>query len=125
MTYKPESDEVRITSATGGQKGQKPAQLSSVDPLALLELAKVAGMGAKKYSRGNYLNGYDWSLCMDALSRHFLAWQSGEDVDDESGLPHMAHAAWHALALVSFQLRGIGTDDRLVSNPEPPEIPET
>lgn len=104
--------EVRVTSATGGEKGQKDAQASTLDAVALLSLAEVSGFGARKYARHNYLKGYDWSLSLDALHRHLWAFQAGEDRDAESGLPHMAHAAWHALALVSFQLRGLGVDDR-------------
>lgn len=105
--------EVRVTDpVTGGEKGRKPAQLGTVDPLALLELAKVGGVGAVKYSRYNYLRGFAWSLGYDALQRHLLAYQSGEDVDPESGLPHLAHAMWHCSALLSFQVRGLGTDDR-------------
>lgn len=105
--------EVRTVSATGGEKGRKECEFGAIDPLAREELGKVAGFGARKYSRGNYLLGYDWSLCVDALHRHMLAFESGEDRDPESGLLHVAHAAWHGLALASFTLRGIGTDDRV------------
>ena len=104
--------EVRVTSETGGQKGQKDARLGGVDALALEQLALVAGMGEKKYSRYNYLKGYNWSLSVDALCRHLLAFLNGEDTDPESGLPHTAHVAWHGLALTSFLQRGLGTDDR-------------
>lgn len=104
--------EVRTVSATGGEKGRKQAELGSVDPLALLTLAEVSGFGARKYAAFNYLKGYDWSLSFNALQRHALAFWNGEDIDEESGLPHMGHAAWHALALVSFLSRGLGTDDR-------------
>lgn len=105
--------EVRVTSATGGQKGRKPAELATIDPLALMELAKVSGFGAQKYESFNYLKGYDWDLSHNALYRHYLAYLNGEDLDDESGLPHITHAAWHALALTSFLLRGIGNDNRV------------
>lgn len=104
--------EVRVTSATGGQKGQKDAQLGAIDPQAILEVAKVAGYGTKKYARYNYLRGYDWSLAFDACQRHLLQFWSGEDRDEESGLPHVAHAAWHCLAMLSFLSHSIGTDDR-------------
>ena len=104
--------EHRVTSETGGEKGQKDARLGALDAVALLELAKVGAMGEVKYSRFNYLRGYAWSLSVDALYRHLLAFLSGEDNDEESGLPHTAHAAWHALCLTSFLKRGIGTDDR-------------
>ena len=104
--------EVRVTSATGGEKGQKASQLSTVDPLALRHLGEVSGFGAKKYSSFNFLKGYDWALSVDALQRHLLSFWAGEDKDPESGLLHVTHAAWHGLALTSFQLRGVGEDTR-------------
>lgn len=106
------TSEERVTSATGGSKGRKLAEMGAIDPLARMELAMVAGFGGRKYDRGNYLKGYDWSLCVDALHRHLAAFEAGEDRDPESGFLHAAHVAWHGLALCSFILRGIGTDDR-------------
>jgi Domain of unknown function (DUF5664)/Domain of unknown function (DUF4406) len=112
--------EVRVTDPlTGGQKGSKPAQLGSIDPVALLALARVGGMGAEKYERGNYLKGYKWSLSTDAADRHLLLFEAGENLDRDSGIPHTAHAAWNLLALTSYVLRGLGTDDR-----PPPADPE-
>ena len=103
----------RVTDpVTGAQKDQKLAQLGALDPGSLMTLAKVAGFGAQKYARGNYLKGYAWSLSFDAMMRHMLAFQMGETNDPESGLPHTAHAAWHALALTAFVQRSLGTDDR-------------
>ena len=105
--------EVRVTDPnTGGMKGQKLAQLGALDPLALLAVAEVAGFGSAKYERMNFLKGYDWSLSFDAGQRHRLAFWSGEDRDGESGLYHLAHAAWHDLAELAFLIRGLGTDDR-------------
>lgn len=104
--------EERVTSATGGQKGRRLAELGTLCPKALLELAKVGGYGARKYARYNFLNGYDWSLSYDALQRHLLQFWAGDDKYDESGLYHLGHAAWHCLALLAFSIRGLGTDDR-------------
>lgn len=109
-----DTNETRVVDPdTGGAKGQKPCQLGAVDPLALQFLGLVAGMGANKYGRNNYTLGYRWSLSFDALLRHVLAFWAGEDNDPESGLPHLAHAAFHCLALITFAERGLGTDDRL------------
>lgn len=105
--------EVRVTDKkTGGQKGAKQAVLGDLDPGALMETAKVCGFGRKKYERLNYLKGYDWSLSYDALQRHLHAFWGREETDKESGLAHLAHAAWHCFALLSFSRRGLGTDDR-------------
>ena len=98
---------------TGAQKGQKLARLGAIDPRALMELAKVAGFGEEKYARFNFVKGYKWSLSYDAMQRHAHAWADGEEIDPESGLNHLAHAAWHCLALLTFSLRGRGTDDRI------------
>lgn len=106
-------EEVRVTSETGGQKGRKGVELSTIDPLALIELGKVSSFGAQKYESFNYVRGYDWTLSADAAFRHLLAFLAGEDLDPESGLPHTAHFAWHGLALTTFLLRGVGTDTRV------------
>jgi dATP/dGTP diphosphohydrolase/uncharacterized protein DUF4406 len=107
------SGEVRVTDpVTGGQKGSKLAQLGALDPDALMEVAKVAGFGSAKYDRYNFLRGYRWSLSYDAHQRHVHAFWSGEDIDPESNLYHLAHACWHDLALLAFMLHDLGTDDR-------------
>src|ERR1019366_1729441 len=124
-----DTGEVRVTDPkTGGQKGKKLAQLGAIDPASLLELAKVAGYGQANYARFNYLKGFDWSLLIDALYRHLLRFQNGEELDPESGLSPAAHVAWHALALVSFSQRKLGTDDgyrpegEFAPEPEPEEM---
>lgn len=106
-------DETKVIDPnTGGAKGQKQAQLGAVDPEAVLAVAEVAGFGGQKYARYNFAKGYAWSLSFDAMMRHALLFWGGEDVDQESGLPHMAHAGWHCLALLCFAGRNLGTDDR-------------
>ena len=74
--------------------------------------APVRGLYGSKYARYNFLRGYDWSLSFDALCRHLLAFWAGEDIDPESGLPHMAHAGWHCLTLLAFMQRHPELDDR-------------
>lgn len=107
------SQETRIIDPnTGGEKGSKLAQLGAIEPRALMELAKVAGYGGEKYARYNFLKGYKWSLSYDALQRHAHAFWAGEDFDPESKLYHLAHLSWHGLALLSFSIFKLGTDDR-------------
>jgi hypothetical protein len=108
--------EWRVVSETGGEKGQKLAQLGAADAKALMELAKVYGYGDQKYARFNYMKGYKYSLSIDALLRHLIAFMGGEDRDPESGLLHTAHAAWHALTLTAFLLNRVGEDDRWPSS---------
>jgi hypothetical protein len=50
--------------------------------------------------------------CIASLKRHMAKFEMGENKDEESQRLHTAHMTWNALALVVFQLRGIGVDDR-------------
>ena len=98
-------EETRVTNKlTGGEKGSKLPQLFWAPPAALRELAKVYGYGAEKYAPNNFRKGYNWSLSYNSLLRHVLAAAEGEDRDPESGLLHLAQAAWHCLTLIQFYL---------------------
>lgn len=73
--------------------------------LALLEVAKVCTFGAKKYSRGGWQSVPDApERYKDAQYRHMLA-QRHEELDKDSGLPHLAHEAWNLLARIELHLR--------------------
>lgn len=116
----PMSSESRIVDPeTGGEKGSKGCQMGAVDPAALMEIGEVAGFGSRKYARYNFAKGYRWSLSYDALQRHLMLFWNGEDRDQESGRPHLAHAAWHCLALLTFMMRGLGADDRFPQETTP------
>lgn len=112
--------EVRITDPnTGGQKGQKMTRADLLPADALLALAEHYGRSSEthggKYPDRNWELGYKWSLSHGALLRHLLLFWNGVDVDHDpevGDFPHIVAVAWHAMALLSFYLRDIGTDDR-------------
>ena len=54
--------------------------------------AQVLGFGAEKYGPYNWMKGIEYSRLHAALRRHVAAWSKGEDIDPESGHPHLAHA---------------------------------
>ena len=66
------------------------------------ELGLVCGFGAQKYDDDNWRKGYSWRLSFGAMLRHIHAFWRGEDNDPESGLSHLAHAAWHCMVLFTF-----------------------
>jgi hypothetical protein len=109
-----DSGEVRVVSSTGGAKGAKPARHDLIPTGALDLLAQVYGRGSEKYDDHNWRRGYAWSLSYAAMQRHALAFWSGEDIDDELGLPHLASVAWHAFALLTYSTdpRYAAFDDR-------------
>jgi hypothetical protein len=90
---------------------EKPAA-HLLPPLALMEVAKVLAFGAKKYSPNGWRKIDNRSRYAGAIQRHLLQYQSGEDIDPESGLPHLAHLACSALFLLEAHVAGLGKDDR-------------
>lgn len=96
------SEEVRITSSTGGQKGSKLARYDLIPARPLKHLAELYGFGATKYEDDNWRKGYSWSLSFAALNRHLWQFWAGEDIDEETGKPHLASVAWHAFTLMEF-----------------------
>lgn len=91
--------------------GDKP-QLELVPPSAMIAMGKVLGYGAAKYARYNYLKGMAWTRLMGANLRHCFSWLRGEDIDPESGLPHLYHALASIAMLIESIERSKGTDDR-------------
>ena len=81
-------------------------------PDALLELGKVYEYGAKKYAERNWEEGMKWSKVLGPLLRHLFEWMLRIERDEESGQRHIAHVAWNALALLTYELRRVGEDDR-------------
>lgn len=105
--------EIRLTDeTTGGQKGSKAARMSLIPGYAQNIEAQVFGFGASEYDEHNWRRGYPWSWSYDALHRHLMAFWNGEDFDEKSGLPHLAHARAHTAMLLEFWHLQLGTDDR-------------
>lgn len=73
-----------------------------VPPIIIEELAKVFTYGAKKYKPKNYLECTDRDRFVAALFRHIEAWRKGEDIDPESNLHHLSHAACNITILMEL-----------------------
>jgi len=87
-------------------------RLDLISAIALEDLAGVYTYGMEKYAAHNWRKGFPWSRIFAALMRHAWAFWRGEDIDPESGLPHMAHAAWQCFALLEFMRTHPELDDR-------------
>jgi len=75
-------------------------------PEALLEVGKVGTGGAEKYSDNGWLevpNGIN--RYNDAMLRHHFKNAKGDDFDENTGLLHLAHQAWNALAVLELELK--------------------
>lgn len=68
---------------------------------AVEEIVKVYTMGAEKYAPNAWKDIPDaYDRYKAALLRHITAYDKGERLDKESGLSHLAHAAWNAIAIL-------------------------
>lgn len=94
--------EIRTTSSTGGQKGVKAERHDLLPKAGLDAIARVFDFGAQKYADHNWRRGYEWGKSYAALQRHLTAFWDGETNDPESGLPHLGHAGFHVLVLLTW-----------------------
>lgn len=80
---------------------------------AMQALVAVYTFGAKKYEAHSWERGIKYSRVYAALLRHVTTWWQGETYDKESGIHHLAHAAWNCLALLTYDLHNkTECDDR-------------
>ena len=87
-------------------------RLSLIPHAPLQELIRVYEFGAAKYGDRNWMQGLPYSRWYDAAQRHLMAFWGGEDKDPESGLHHVAHAAFSLFALQWQQAEKPELDDR-------------
>ena len=85
---------------------------------ALVAVAEVGTFGADKYERDGWRRVENGTVrYTDAMWRHLLA---GDGVDDDSGLSHLAHLAWNALALLEMKA-GFGEQNLTQVSQQVPE----
>lgn len=94
---------LRQRTVTGGVKdnrGKLPLDLIPYE--ALKGAADVLAYGAIKYKPNNWRLGLKWSETWSSLQRHLWAWKEGEDLDPETGKPHIDHAMCQMLFLATY-----------------------
>jgi hypothetical protein len=87
---------------SGGVKndnGKPPITL--IPSCAITGMANAFAYGANKYGSDNFRKGIAYRRLADACMRHLLAFIEGEDLDKESGNPHIDHAL-ASLAMLKF-----------------------
>lgn len=84
--------DINSTAKGTGARYNKGKPDFSLIPLSTMEdEAQVWMYGKEKYKAWNWAKGMDWDVPYASAMRHLMAWQKGEDIDPESGLPHLAH----------------------------------
>lgn len=89
-------------SAAGAEK-PLAARLSLLEQAFLMEMAKVGDFGCRKYAINDWRTNPKVTVDarIDSLLRHVGKFSSSafDDLDDETNLSHLAHAAFNAMML--------------------------
>lgn len=80
--------------------------LCRVFPHALMAVGECIEFGTHKYPDPNNWKKVEGATTryLDSLMRHLIKHYMGITKDEETNLPHLAHAAWNALAILELEL---------------------
>lgn len=79
-------------AATGGLRyNEGKVQWGLLNYKALEPMIRVLMFGAKKYSPNNWQKGLSKREILESMQRHLASMMDGEEIDPESGLPHIGH----------------------------------
>lgn len=99
-------------------KSEGKPLVGDIDPGLELAIGRVLGASIEKYPNDedgmpNWWKGGSYRGFGASTKRHLAKWLAGQELDEESGLPHLWHAACDIMFLISWQEREVGADDRL------------
>lgn len=93
--------------------GIKKPPIDLVPPSALIHFAMAMKNGAQKYGPFNWRDEkISARIYVGAALRHILEWLDGEELADDSGVHHIAHAGACCAILLDAQATGNMVDDR-------------
>lgn len=93
-----------MSTGEGVKHDQGKLLMSLIPYEAVFGLAEVMTFGANKYTPNGWKTVPDAERrYKDALLRHFYAHESGEELDQESGLSHLKHALTNIAFLVYLE----------------------
>ena len=98
--------------ANAALRDEKPP-LDLLEPAADEVIAWAMAEGARKYGRQNYLTiPVSFRTYIAAMERHINALKRGEDIDPQSGKPHMGHIGANIHVVEAARENGNLVDDR-------------
>jgi len=93
-----------------------------IPPYSLKLIADVLSFGAKKYDPHNWEKGMSWSKCIASIKRHLAKYELGNDLDEETNIPHLAHVMVNCMFLVEYYRLCPEKDDRSLKYLHYPKI---
>lgn len=109
-------------AAQKNDQGKPDLSLISIE---LVEaVARVREFGSKKYARDNWKRGFKITRSCAAALRHIFSFLSGETLDPDSGLSHLAHAICSLEHALYDMKHHPANDDRVSEEPPKSKLPE-
>lgn len=106
------NDKTKLDRATGVKYDQDKLRYDLISPMSNEATAKVLTYGAKKYNDRNWENGIAYSRLYRAALGHLQDFWRRNDIDSESSLRHLDHAAANIHMLQHLSIVGPKMDDR-------------
>jgi len=88
------------------------APMHLLDRSAMQAMAHSLGHGQGKYGSDNWRHGIEYTRLISAAMRHMFAIADGEDLDQDSGELHAAHAMCNMMFLIWMMRNRPDLDDR-------------
>lgn len=104
-------DDYTPGKAVGLRYNKGKVRLELIPPEWTWGLGEVLTQGALKYADRNWELGLSYSDVIGCGKRHREKYMLGEMYDTETGCHHLLHSAWNDLAIVTFDVRGLGIND--------------
>lgn len=99
--------------------GIKKARLSLVPTTSIIYQALAMENGADKYGPYNWReNSVRADIYIDATMRHLGQWYNGEELAEDSGVHHLAHA----VACIGIIIDALETGNLIDNRPKPSSI---
>lgn len=85
-------------------KADKGKMRPTLCPVGIIKaVTMIREYGCQKYGDPDNWKRVEAGRYKEALYRHWLAYLEGEEVDEESGLPHLWHLACNAAFLIEME----------------------
>lgn len=114
--WKVDTVAVKPEQITGLKHDDGKSRIDLIDSEFLEGLGNVLKFGANKYAAHNWRGGIAYSRLIGAAYRHLGAINRGEDIDEESGYPHVYHLACCVMFLSWMIKHRPDLDDRWKSS---------
>lgn len=116
MSENKKLDVTATQMGTGIRKDTGKVAMLYCPETAIAAIAAVLMLNSQeylgKYPQNNFRGGMPWSKVLNPLKRHVSRFSSGEDIDSESGLPHIWHILANAAILCEYEFTYKEGDDR-------------